>query len=121
MIDNFDEIGFSNSIDDLNLINVIKGKCNDYAYVDQKFNNYLYKEAIDEIDSGKFYNFIEEYDHHIENPDLGSNALWAVYKLFTCNLFLERFKSFPNYKSFSYADIFEISLELIYEQTIGRK
>lgn len=121
MIDNFNEIGFSNLIDDLDLYGVIKGKCKEPGYVNEKFYSYLQREASSEIESGEFSNFVEEYLTYAEYPDLGSDALWAVYKLFTCKLFLERYMSFPNYKNFSYADIFEISLELIFEQTIGKK
>lgn len=62
-----------------------------------------------------------KYKFFVSEAHLQTEFIIEAAKLFTCKLFLERYMSFPNYKNFSYTDIFEISLELIFEQTIGKK
>lgn len=118
MIENFDDIGFNFIFDELNLYKTIKTECKDPEYVDEKFYRYLKREAIYEIENAQYRNFIPELAIYRDNPQSGSDAFWAVYKLFSCDSFINKFKSHPNYISLNYADIYEMSLELIYEKTI---
>lgn len=115
MIDNFDEIGFNFIFDELNLYEVIKNECDDPIYVNEKFNRYLKRETILEIENDKFYKFMPDLVKYRDNPRLGNDAFWAVYKLFSCNSFLCEYKNHSNYEELSYADIYEMSLELIFE------
>jgi len=115
MIDNFDEIGFDFIFDELNLYEVIKNECDNPFYVDEKFNRYLKREANLEIENGKFYKFIPDLAKYRDDPRSGNDAFWAVYKLFSCDSFLYKYKNHSNYEELSYADIYEMSLELIFE------
>ena len=121
MIHNFDEIGFDTIFDELNLMNVIRNQCNDPSYVDQKFHDFLKREAICEIENNKFPCAFNDFVKYGKDPQSGNAAFWAVYKLFSCDIFFNKFKSYDNYKDFSYADIYEISLETIFFETIAKK
>ena len=121
MIDDFDGIGFSFIFDELDLYKVIKGKVNDSGYVDEKFDCYLKREAIYEISGNSFRKFIPELAIYQDNPEDGSDALWAVYLLFSCDIFVNKYKSYSNYEKFSYADIYEMALEIIFRETIEKE
>lgn len=121
MIDNFDEIGFYFVFDELDLYRVIKDKVDDSGYIDEKFNSYLKREAIYEIGSDSFRKFIPELVVYKDNPEDGSDAFWATYLLFSCTTFVDKYKSYSNYEKLSYVDIYEMALEIIFEETIGEK
>lgn len=121
MIDDFDEVGFNTIFDELDLYKVIKDKCDDSHYIDSKFDLYLGRRARHEIENNEYSKFIPELAIYKDDPASGSDAFWAVYKLFSCDIFLLKYKSYPNYQDLSYADIYEMSLEIIYNETIAEK
>lgn len=121
MVENFEEIGFDFIFDELDLYETIKNECEDPWYVDEKFYRYLKMEAVNEIKNNEYSCFIPDLALYRNDPQAGNKAFWAVYKLFSCNSFIDRFKDYSNYGKLNYADIYEMSLELIYEKTIKRK
>lgn len=120
MINDYDQIGFDTIFDELDIYRVIKKKCHDSGYIAEKFSSYLRREAMEEIENGIYNNFYYEFVQYKDKPSEGSDAFWAVYKLLSCDLFLNMVKSCQEYRELCYADIYEMSLEIIYEETLGK-
>lgn len=119
MIENFEEIGFDFIFDELNLYEVIKKECENSGSANEKFYRYLKREAIYEIENDEYNKFMPDLVIYRDNPQSGSDAFWAVYKLFSCDQFINKYKSYANYADLSYTDIYEMALELIYDKSIG--
>ena len=97
---NHDEI-----FEDLILSDVLKNKFNNFSYISEKFHDYLYEETIIEIKDNSFYDFKKT-----END--GSNADWARSLLLSARGYL--YPNGENEKAYSYADLYEITLERIF-------
>ena len=108
------EIGFDDIHGDLSLYSVLtEENAKDYGYVAQKFHEYLERETENEIETENFKPFRSSLRIEENNTDY-NDAEWATYILLT------RVDGFHNIeklkKAYSFADLYEITLETIWEK-----
>lgn len=100
-------ISFNDIFDELSLYKVIKDYNFKAHYISEKFDDYLWYEAIQEIQTGKFYLYSKDsYDLNLEN------AKYAVTLLERVNDVL--FIKHPIHEKMTFANIYEITLQNIY-------
>lgn len=111
-------VSFNNLFDDLSLYQLIKDWHKQSHYIAEKFNDYLHRQALYEIEQNKFDKIDKAFLFYDDNLTY-TNAEWAVH------LLLEVWdKLFVNVNIFdakSFTDIYEMTLEEIYLQTIKKR
>lgn len=101
----YDEI-----FNELSLYKMI-GKFDHGGYASEKFHNYLYKETIHEIENNDFITFKDKLRLEVDNLKY-TDAEWSVLQLIqfrNCIYFNNELQ-----KANSYADLYEMTLEIIY-------
>ena len=105
-----EDISYDDLFDELRLYDVIK-VCNQAEYISEKFDTYLHYEAMREIEENDFIDFRKENGS-------SSDRWWSVFKLLQV-----KDRLYPNnefQKALSYADLYAITLQRIFEMNEGR-
>lgn len=107
MLIDITKISFTDIFDELNLYDVIEKSSNQANYISEKFHDYLWQEAIYEINTGLFFPYRKDL---YETPQH-----YAKYSV----LLLERvydvlYKENEVHEMMSYTDIYELTLQSIY-------
>ena len=100
------QISYDDIFNELNLSDVI-GNCERGGYKSQKFHDYLYEEAIDEIEKKNYVDFRGEGSEPI------SNRYFSVCLLIEIKDYLYPNEEFERARS--YADLYAITLQRIFE------
>ena len=87
-------------------------KCDESHYIAEKFHEYLYNEAIYEIEEESFVEFKNSIRYEEDNCNY-SDAEWVVIKLMSCK---NRNIDEALKKAKTYCDLYELVLELIYKE-----
>lgn len=103
-------IEYNEIFEELNLDTIICGS--DSHYVSEKFYDYLYREAICEIEKNNFVEFKNSIRYEKNNCNY-SNREWSVILLLSCKD--ERINKVIE-KASTYCDLYELILELIYSE-----
>ena len=104
-------IDITEIFDNLSLYNLI-GNFDHGGYVAEKFHDYLYKEAIFEIEDENYITFKDKIRFEKDNTKY-SNAEWSVIKLLEFKDYL--YFNDELVKANSYADLYELTLQVIYK------
>lgn len=114
MMTDIESLNCDEIFEELSLHDII-GNLEHGHYTSEKFHDYLYKEAICEIENNKFINF-KDVIRHTENNDSYSDAEWAMRNLlkFKDCIFKENELSDAE----TYADLYEVTLQAIYKFTV---
>ena len=100
-------ISFNDIFDELSLYKAIKDYNSEAHYISEKFGDYLWQEAIQEIQTGKFCLYSKDsYDIDLENAKYAVTLLERVNDV----LFIKN----PIHEMMTYANIYEITLQNIY-------
>lgn len=111
MTKDIEKIGFDDVCQDLEMSRINnKFGCNDYHYICEKFHDYLYHEAKNEIENNIFYDFHVSFRNESHNTNY-SNAEWSIRLLNKLHNFYTK-EDLINAKTF--ADMYEITLQRIW-------
>lgn len=111
MTKDIEKIGFDDVCQDLEMFRINnKFGCNDYYYICEKFHDYLYHEAKNEIENNIFYDFHVSFRNESHNTNY-SNAEWSIRLLNKLHNFYTK-EDLINAKTF--VDMYEITLQRIW-------
>ena len=111
MTKDIEKIVFDDVCQDLEMSRINnKFGCNDYHYICEKFHDYLYHEAKNEIENNIFYDFHVSFRNESHNTNY-SNAEWSIRLLNKLHNFYTK-EDLINAKTF--ADRYEITLQRIW-------
>lgn len=110
MMKDIGSIEFNEIFSDLSLSSILNSE--ESYYISEKFHDYLYKESMREIEPKQYINFKPFIRYEVDNRNY-TNAEWSVIKLIDAKD--ERINNAIK-KSRTYTDLYELILELIYNE-----